>query len=65
MGTHANFKEVWNADSLAVLYEISCELNRIESNGAPFENLLKLISQHLHGHAAFIRLISEDGWMDL
>lgn len=65
MNDSINSKDVWDANSLAFLYEISCEINRFENNATPFNDLLKLITEHFGSHTAFVRLISEEGWMDL
>jgi len=60
-----NSTEIWDASSLAFLYELSCEISKLEHNASPFDGLLKLITEHLGGSSAFVRLISEEGWMDL
>ena len=52
-------------DELSFLYELSSMLNAIDNNINPCKDPLKLITQKLAGSAAIIRLISEEGWMDL
>lgn len=51
--------------SLNFLYKVVCAINAAESSYASLSKLLKLIVDNIGGFAAIIRLISEDGWMEL
>ena len=55
----------WSQDTLTFLYELSSTINATENIAHPCTSPLKLITQKLDGTAAAIRLISEEGWMDL
>ncbi|MDH5387491.1 MAG: histidine kinase [Gammaproteobacteria bacterium] len=55
----------WSQDTLTFLYELSSTINATENSIHPCAGPLKLITQKLVGSAAVIRLISEEGWMDL
>ena len=55
----------WSLDTLTFLYELSSVINAVDNNSNPCTDPLKLITQKLNGSAAVIRLISEEGWMDL
>ncbi len=55
----------WSKETLSFLYQFSSIINAEDSNLQPCADPLKLITQKLKGSAAIIRLISEEGWMDL
>ena len=55
----------WSLDTLTFLYELSSIINAADNTNNPCTDPLKLITQKLNGSAAVIRLISEEGWMDL
>lgn len=55
----------WSQDTLTFLYELSSIINAADNISHPCTSPLKLITQKLEGTAAVIRLISEEGWMDL
>ncbi len=55
----------WSKETLAFLYQLSSIINAADNNLQPCSDPLRLITQKLAGSAAIIRLISEEGWMDL
>ena len=55
----------WSHNSLTFLYELSSIFNAADNNIQPCSDPLKFITKKLAGSAAIIRLISEEGWMDL
>ena len=55
----------WSQDTLTFLYELSSTINAADNTIHHCADPLKLITQKLAGSAAVIRLISEEGWMDL
>jgi len=55
----------WSKETLAFLYRLSSIINETENNLQPCADPLRLITQKLTASAAIIRLISEEGWMDL
>ena len=55
----------WSQDTLTFLYELSSTINATDNTIYPCTGPLKLITQKLAGSAAVIRLVSEEGWMDL
>lgn len=55
----------WSLPALTTLYELSCIINAADINSPPCTGSLKYITRKLTGSAAIIRLISEEGWMDL
>lgn len=55
----------FNRDHLTFLYEISCLINTAESNVTVFDQLLKLVTKKLGGTGAIIRLLTDDGWMEM
>lgn len=55
----------WSQNSFSFLYELSSIINAADDNIQPCSDLLKFITTTLEGSAAIIRLISEEGWMDL
>ena len=65
MANIASTKSSWSRDALDFLYEISSIINACDANSLPCLDPLKLITKRLNGTAAIIRLISEEGWMDL
>lgn len=65
MNETANPSENWSKESLNFLYKITCAINTSENNSALLDELLKLVTINIGGFSAIIRLISEEGWMDL
>ena len=63
--TAAVTKGNWSQSALTFLYEFSSTINAADNNLNPCSDPLKLITQKLGGTAAIIRLVSEEGWMDL
>ena len=57
--------EELNNSSLRFLYDISCQINAAESYPDLLQELLQRLCHQLDGYGAIIRLISEEGWMDL
>jgi two-component system nitrate/nitrite sensor histidine kinase NarX len=55
----------WSQPALTFLYELSSTINAADNSLKPCAEPLKLITQKLGGSAAIIRLVSEEGWMDL
>ena len=55
----------WTKDTLTFLYELSSIINATDNNINHCLDPLKFITQKLGGTAAIIRLVSEEGWMDL
>lgn len=55
----------WSLAALTTLYELSSIINAADNNNQPCLGALKYITRKLAGTAAIIRLISEEGWMDL
>jgi len=54
-----------NSDDLQFLYDVSCTINAIDNRSELLTELLKFATQRIHGQGAVIRLISDEGWMDL
>lgn len=54
-----------NANHMKLLYEVSCAINAAESSVTVFDELLELISKKLGATASIIRLVTDEGWMDL
>lgn len=52
-------------DHLEFLYEISYAINAAENNATIFETLLKLITRKLGASGSIIRLVTDEGWMNL
>ncbi len=55
----------WSLPTLTTLYELSSIINAADINSPPCAGSLKYITRKLSGSAAIIRLMSEEGWMDL
>jgi len=55
----------WSREALSFLYEITSSINANDNNAHPCAAPLKLLVNKLGGSAALIRLVSEEGWMDL
>ena len=65
MASNAGKYDNWPQNSLTFLYELSSIINAADNNVQPCSDPLKFITKKLAGSAAIIRLISEEGWMDL
>ena len=65
MNNSVDDNSYWSQDTLTFLYELSSIINAIDSNTHHCADPLKFITQKLNGTAAIIRLVSEEGWMDL
>jgi two-component system nitrate/nitrite sensor histidine kinase NarX len=50
---------------LQFLYEVSCKINVIDNRADLLTSLLEFVTRQVKGKSAVIRLISDEGWMDL
>jgi two-component system nitrate/nitrite sensor histidine kinase NarX len=55
----------WSRDSIIILYEVISLINSAENQQELFNHFLKHLSNRLKAKAASLRLISDDGWMEL
>lgn len=55
----------WSPDAISFLYKLSSAFNVADNTADPIIQPLKLVTQKLGGTSAIIRLVSEEGWMDL
>lgn len=57
--------KAWSRDSVIVLYEITSLINSAENQQELYEHFLKHLTNRLGANAAALRLITDDGWMEL
>jgi two-component system nitrate/nitrite sensor histidine kinase NarX len=50
---------------LQFLYDVSCKINVIDNRNDLLNELLRFVINKVNGKSAVIRLISDEGWMDL
>jgi len=55
----------WSRDSIIILYEVISLINSAENQQELFNHFLKHLSNRLKANAASLRLITDDGWMEL
>jgi len=57
--------DIWNKNSLQLLYDITSTIQAENDKDELLADLLELISLHVHAVAATIRLITDEGYMEL
>ena len=60
-----SISEIWNKNSLQLLYDISSTIQAEDEKVELLNDLLELICHHVHALAATVRLITDEGHMDL
>lgn len=60
-----SISEIWNKNSLQLLYDITSTIQAENDRNELLDDLLELISHHVHAKAATIRLITDEGYMNL
>ncbi len=55
----------WSRDSIIILYEVISLINSAENQQELFNHFLKHLTNRLKAKAGSLRLITDDGWMDL
>ncbi len=55
----------WSRDSVIILYEITSLINSAENQQELYNYFLKHLTNRLNASAATLRLIADDGWMEL
>ena len=55
----------WSRDSIIILYEVISLINSAENQQELFNHFLKHLTNRLKAKASSLRLITDDGWMDL
>lgn len=60
-----SISEIWRKNSLQLLYDITSTIQAEEDSNELLTDLLELITHHVHAVAATVRLITDEGHMDL
>ena len=60
-----SISEIWNKNSLQLLYDITSTIQAENDKDELLNDLLELVSHHVHAIAATVRLITDEGHMNL
>ena len=60
-----SISEIWNKNSLQLLYDITSTIQAENDKDELLNDLLELISHHVHAISATVRLITDEGHMNL
>lgn len=55
----------WDKSSLQLMYELTSTFSTSENSTQAIENMLSIIAASFNAQAAILRLINDDGWMNL